>query len=250
MNLILIEPDELQGREVVLRDRRADHIRKVLRSQVGDTIRLGLLNGPLGTGTITRLEKKEVALAVLLGTETPPPPPPLDLILALPRPIMLKRVLAQATSMGVSRIFLINANRVEKSFFTASQVRDQDFSEPLRLGLEQAVDTRMPQISLHPRFRPFVEDLLPTLLRDTPCRLLAHPAGKPVSALAALPSPAKGIILAIGPEGGWVDFELAKFSEQGFATFSMGPRILRVDTAVPALLAQLSLLRQLPSPPR
>ncbi len=248
MNLILLHPRELTNQHVTLTGRRAEHIRKILRATVGDTLRVGVLDGLLGTGCIREMAGNTVVLNVQLTSE-PPPLPPTDLILAVPRPIMLKRVLAQAASMGVSRIFLVNANRVEKSFFSSTLIQSNDFTEPLCLGLEQAIDTRLPELSVHPRFRPFVEDLLPGLLRDCPTRLLAHPEGDRTMAQAAeglLGQPDQRAILAIGPEGGWVDFEVQRFKEQGFMPFSLGARILRVDTAVPALLGQLSLLRQIP----
>ena len=244
MNLILLHPRELTNQHVTLTGRRAEHIRKILRATVGDTLRVGMLGGLLGTGCIREMAGNTVVLNVQLTSE-PPPLPPTDLILAVPRPIMLKRVLAQAVSMGVNRIFLINANRVEKSFFSSTLIQNNDFTEPLLLGLEQAIDTRLPEISVHPRFRPFVEDFLPELLSDCPIRLLAHPEGEQTIAQAARGLLNQRAVLAIGPEGGWVDFEVQRFKEQGFIPFSLGPRILRVDTAVPALLAQLSLLRQL-----
>ena len=166
-------------------------------------------------------------------------------ILALPRPIMLKRVLAQAAALGVGRIFLINANRVEKSFFSATMVKQSDFKEHLIHGLEQGMDTRLPEISIHERFRPFSEDLLPVIINDYPVRLIAHPEGNRYLFDAA-PRPAdQRALLAIGPEGGWVDFEVEKFKAQGLILFSMGPRILRVDSAVPALLSQIDLLRRM-----
>ncbi|MDH5297845.1 MAG: RsmE family RNA methyltransferase, partial [Desulfobulbaceae bacterium] len=189
-------------------------------------------------------------LRVVLEVSAAAPPPPksdVDLILALPRPIMLKRILAQATSMGVGRIFLINANRVEKSFFNATLLEAANIEECLRLGLEQAVDTRLPQLSLHHRFRPFVEDRLPELAGECPVRLVAHP-DTDLRLNEAAPHPlAQRVLLAIGPEGGWVNFEIDMFRARGFTPFTLGPRILRMDTAVPALLAQIDLLRLLPA---
>jgi RsmE family RNA methyltransferase len=244
MNLILLHPQELTDHHVTLTGRRAEHIRKILRGTIGDSLRVGVLGGLLGTGCIQEINGKSVVLQVNLTTQ-PASLPPTDLILAVPRPIMLKRVLAQAASMGVDRIFLTNANRVEKSFFSSTLIQNNAFTEPLCLGLEQAIDTRLPEISVHSRFRPFVEDLLPELLHDCPIRLLAHPEGDQTIAQAAGKLLAQRAVVAIGPEGGWVDFEVQRFKEQGFIPFSLGARILRVDTAVPALLAQLSLLRQL-----
>ncbi|OGQ86354.1 MAG: 16S rRNA (uracil(1498)-N(3))-methyltransferase [Deltaproteobacteria bacterium RIFOXYD12_FULL_56_24] len=244
MNLILLHPEELSDHHVTLTGRRAEHIRKILRGAIGDSVRVGMLGGLLGSGCIREMTGDRIVLQVQLTSE-PPPFPPTDLILAVPRPIMLKRVLAQAASLGVSRIFLLNANRVEKSFFSSTLIQNNAFTEPLLLGLEQAIDTRLPEISVHPRFRPFVEDFLPELLADCPIRLLAHPEGERSMAKAAQGLHNQRAVLAIGPEGGWVDFEVQRFKEQGFTPFSLGPRILRVDTAVPALLAQLSLLRQI-----
>ncbi len=242
MNLILFTDDEIHDGAVTVSGRRAKHIRKVLRCEVGDSLRIGVINGSLGTGVVTEITTRSASLTISLDT-APPKPLPTELILAVPRPIMLKRVLAQATSCGVRKIYLVNANRVEKSFFQSTLIKEQAFAEPLTLGLEQAVDTWMPEISIHPRFRPFAEDLLPDILQDSPISLLAHPTAE--TPLAKLPQTLSDnrVVLAIGPEGGWVDFEVGKFIEQGFTPFSMGPRILRVDTAVPALLGQIGLLR-------
>jgi len=145
--------------------------------------------------------------------------------------------------MGINHIYLINASRVEKSFFNSSLLITDNYQKRLLNGLEQAGDTTLPQISIHSRFRPFIEDLVPELTHKWQTRLIAHPRSEK-SMVTALPLKGR-TVLAIGPEGGWVDFELGKFRELNFTSFSMGPRILKVDTAVTALLAQLELLRQL-----
>lgn len=244
MNLILLFPHEIDNNRVILRDRRAEHISSVLKSQAGDIVRVGIVDGPTGKGHIVSISRREVILEINAGGPIPAIPLT-DLILALPRPIMLKRVLAQASALGVGRIFLINANRVEKSFFNATMIKQHDFAEHLIHGLEQGMDTRLPEVTIHERFRPFCEDLLPTIINDYPVRLIAHPDTDQFLFDAA-PNPAnQRAILAIGPEGGWVDFEIDKFKNQELIPFSMGSRILRVDSAVPALLSQLDLLRRM-----
>ncbi|MFH1217580.1 MAG: 16S rRNA (uracil(1498)-N(3))-methyltransferase [Pseudomonadota bacterium] len=244
MNIILLAQSEIKDNKAVLRDRRSEHIFKVLGAKVGDTLRTGIINGPTGTSTIAAINDKTVELAT--DHSGPQPERPLtDLILSLPRPIMLKRVLSQATTLGVGRIFLINANRVEKSFFSASLLQPENILEHLLHGLEQAGDTLVPEFSIHNRFRPFVEDLLPSLISECPMRLVAHPGPFPfLPKVVELPLQGKTIV-AIGPEGGWVDFEVEKLQQAGFKPFSLGPRILRVDSAVPALLSQIDLLRHL-----
>jgi RsmE family RNA methyltransferase len=247
MNLVLIDRQEIKERTVALTGRRAAHIRKTLRSKTGDTIRVGIVNELIGSGLILKMEPGLVIMEVETDTPTPPKTPT-GLIIALPRPIMLKRVLAQAASLGIERIFLINANRVEKSFFKASLLSAENLREYLLLGLEQAIDTKLPEISIHQRFRPFIEDHLPDLNRECQVKLVAHPGGKSNLTPALFPEANNSALIAIGPEGGWVDFEIDLFRRQGFSCFSLGPRILRVDTAVPAILSQLQLLRTLAQP--
>lgn len=242
MNLILIRADEVNGHQVCLTDRRADHLRKILKVKLGDTVRVGIIDGEMGIGTVNDISRHAVVLTV--ETNTPPPKKlDLDLILALPRPIMLKRVLAQIAALGVNHLFLVNANRVEKSFFEASPTREGDFLPYLYNGLEQAIDTIAPTVSVHQRFKPFIEDILPGVAASR--RIIAHPNG--AASLAeefGVSSHQERTLLAIGPEGGWIDYELSRFGDCGFYPFSLGPRILRVDTAVPAIIAQIALLQQ------
>jgi RsmE family RNA methyltransferase len=163
--------------------------------------------------------------------EEPPPRAGIDLLLALPRPKALRKVLPAVASLGVDRVVLLNAARVEKSFWGASALAEA--RELMLLGLEQARDTRLPELLVRERFRPFVEDELDALLSGMP-RLLAHPDAP---ALAA--RPAGRFALAIGPEGGWVPFELELLKAYGFTLFSLGPRPLRVEVAVPYALGAL-----------
>lgn len=243
MNLILIQADELELGHVRLADHRADHLRKVLKAKPGDTVRVGVIGGLMGSGRIRAISRDEAVIEVMVNT-LPPAKLGLHLILALPRPIMVKRILAQAATLGVNHLYLINAQRVEKSFFGASPVKDGTFSSFLLKGLEQAIDTIMPTVSVHPRFRPFIEDVLPGLTAGR--RLIAHPQGAAgLAGLASSPLGTGPTLLAIGPEGGWLDFEVTKFMESGFEPFSLGPRILRVNTAVPAIIAQIGLLLQM-----
>lgn len=244
MNIILLEPDEIRGDSAEIRGRRLKHIRGILKSTCGDRLKIGVVNGPLGIGIVRSINGNSAQLDIALE-ESPPPRPATDLVLALPRPIMLKRILSQSASMGINRLHLINAARVEKSFFKASILEEHQYRDYLYHGLEQGVDTHVPEIHIHQRFKPFVEDVLPALKRQVTHSLLAHPAAtKKLPALTSIPLKG-GILVAIGPEGGWLDYEVEKFREQGVQTFTMGWRILKVDTTVTTILAQLDLLRNL-----
>ena len=233
MNLILIDPAELIGKIVHVHDRRAKHIVKVLRSEPGDVLRVGLFGGKIGRGKVLRIEKKypfSVDIEVCLENN-PPPKTPVDIILALPRPIMLRRIIGQISSLGVARMHVINAARVEKSFWDAGVIASDNHKEQVCQGLEQAIDTIPPQLMFHRRFRPFVEDYLPTIINKYSTCLYADP-GSNKTVAEYFNDPPEKVIVAIGPEGGWVDYELTRFHEMGFSDFSIGPRILRVDTAV------------------
>ena len=164
MNILLFEPAELDGSLLRLaeQDRRVQHIAKVLRLAPGDDLRVGMLDGRMGTARILGLQDGRMEMAVSLATP-PPDLPGIELILALPRPIMLQRILKQATVLGVRRFHLIRSQKVQKSFFQGSVLQAENLRELLLQGLEQAVDTRLPEVCLHHRFRPFVEDVLPTL---------------------------------------------------------------------------------------
>jgi len=242
MNLILFEAEELQGSSLVLTGRRAIHIRKVLRAKTGDTLRVGMLNGNTGTGNVYSIDKKKVELEVSLPLMQPAKSG-IHLILALPRPIMLKRILKQGTALGVETFHLIRSKRVEKSFFQSNVLEPEKIKVLLLQGLEQAMATRLPKVNIHYHFRPFAEDFIPELPQEN--RLLAHPGSENslASVLKKQDFYQKQTVLAIGPEGGWNDFEVSMFRDQNFHVFSMGTKILPVDTAVVSLLAQLQFYR-------
>jgi RsmE family RNA methyltransferase len=164
----------------------------------------------------------------------PPPPSPVELVVALPRPPSLRKVLQQATAMGVKRFSFIASRRVEKSFWHSRALRPDALRQQLVLGLEQARDTILPEIELHPRFRPFVEDELPARLEHAP-GLVAQPDA-PDPCPRGAPGP---LTLVVGPEAGFIPFEVELLRAQGVVEIGLGPRVLRVETAVVALLARL-----------
>jgi 16S rRNA (uracil1498-N3)-methyltransferase len=249
MNLLLIEATELGSDATVsLKGRRSDHIIHILGGKPGDRIRVGVINGPVGTGEILTVREEgrntEVEL-YFTPTDNSLLQPSVDLILGLVRPIMLKRLLTQVVSLGVGRIFLIRSNRVEKSFFEASLLKDANYRQYLLQGLEQSKDTYLPQVTIHERFKPFIEDVVPGLASRYRRKFLAHPtADLDLKQIAGGSRIGGRTLLAVGPEGGWVDYEVEKFLEQSFVPVSMGRRVLRTDTAVVALLAQLMLLQE------
>lgn len=234
MNLLLLTLEDCPEPGLArLSGRRLQHVRQVHRATVGESLRVGMLDGLMGSGKIVALTDSELLLRFVLD-QPPPPKLPLTLLLSLPRPKMLKRILQTVAAMGVQRLVLMNSYRVEKSFWDSPWLLPETMREQLLLGLEQARDTVLPEVLLEPLFKPFVEDRLSMLCRQTRC-LVAHPSGEQACPVAFN----QPLTLAIGPEGGFIPYEVEKLIEAGFEPVHLGPRILRVETAVTALVARL-----------
>lgn len=234
MNLLLVsQADFIATDRVRISDRRLQHLNSVHKASVGQTLRAGCLGGLQGQATLLAID--DTAAELHVDFQQPPPAKlPITLLLALPRPKMLRRTLQTIASMGVAKLVLINSYRVEKSFWQTPFLQPEALHEQLLLGLEQARDTVLPNIILAKRFKPFVEDELPAMAANTR-GLIAHPGDFP-ECPRALSEP---VTLAIGPEGGWIPYEVELLSKAGLNPVQLGERILRVETAVPALLARL-----------
>lgn len=235
MNLVLLQPNDwIDADRVLLRDRRAGHIRTVLQAEVGDSLRVGLLGGLCGQGLVEALEPEGVRLRVAL-TNPPPPRHRFDIVLALPRPKMLRRILRQCAEFGIANLHLLHSARVEKSYWQSPLLQAAALEEALLAGLERSRDTIAPRVHLHRRFRPFVEDQLPGICAGRPC-WLAHMEA-PLALAQATPGPA---VVMIGPEGGFVPFEIQLAEAVSARRVSLGARTLSVDTALVTVLAQAS----------
>ena len=236
MNIILIEADELADPgHAMIGGRRAAHIVSVLKAAPGDTIRVGLVDGPLGLATVAAVENQAVRLDCSFESAVPPRPP-VDLLLALPRPKVLRRLWAQLAALGVGRIILTNAERVERNYFDTHVLTPECYRPLLIEGLQQARDTRLPIVSVHRQFRVLVEDHLGEV-SNASVRLIADPRASASIKAVLNQEAAARVLLAIGPEGGWNPFELSLLEAHGFQTVSMGSRTLRSDTACIALLS-------------
>ena len=251
MNRILFEPGEICDGRATFSDARAEHVLSVLHGAEGQTLKTGVLDGPIGTSVIERIEGN--AVAVRCTHETPSLQPWLDLILAPPRPRAMKRLLPQLASLGVRRIVLVGAEKVEKAFWGAQLLKEEIYRPLLIDGLQQAGTTAVPTIETFKSFRHFVERKLDVHFEGQPTRFVAHPETIPLgeATLLSLPAGARHWqkrqecrfpevpVLAVGPEGGWTDEEVGMLEEKGFARMSLGPRILRTDTALIALISRL-----------
>jgi RsmE family RNA methyltransferase len=234
MNLLLLRPSDLDAEDrAEIRDERVDHVRRILGARPGDDLCVGRLGGPLGRGRIEALDREHLVLRVT-WTGPPPPASATTLVLALPRPKFLGRILQSATEIGVKEIVLLGTRRVEKSYWSSSVLEPAAIERQLRLGLEQGRDTILPEVVLVRRFRAFLEERLPSLLERGEL-LVAHAEGSDVFP----PDTAAVAGVVVGPEGGLLDHEAEALAARGARMVSLGPRALRVETAVSVVLGRL-----------
>ncbi|MEZ4362493.1 MAG: RsmE family RNA methyltransferase [Kofleriaceae bacterium] len=277
MNLVLLEAEEvaeaLGGRgegalapplrfELELGDRRARHLLEVVRVTVGALVRVGLVDVALGSAEVLAVATGRCRLAVTLERAAPPPAP-VHLILAVPRPKVLRRAVAIASSFGVARIDLTNAWRVDKSYLGSPALSEASLARAARDGAEQGALGRVPAIDVHRRLMGLIDGLIDGRIDERtdrpnsgssgeraaptppPLRVIAHPKAARSLEHVVVPGARQPVILAIGPEGGWIAREVETFEARGFAAVTLGESILRVEAAVAGALAQLELLRRL-----
>ena len=220
-----------------------EHVNQVLGVKVGDTLKIGQLEGNLGTAVIADMTPERIDLCEVSLVAAPPPKLDLTVVLALPRPKVLRRLIMDMTALGVRDIILINSYRTQKSYWQSPMLSRLD--EFVLEGLQQGVDTVAPRISLQKRFKPFVEDELAQLITNR--AIIAHPYSElsfsqymqqqlensERSHSSVLPS-----MVFIGAEGGWIDYEVELLARQGCQAVHIGPRILRTEAAVNAILGQ------------
>ena len=236
MNLLLLDPGEIDtGGDVLLSGARAAHLMDVLRVEAGHHVRIGVVDGPRGTATVQSVGGETVAIRCELEADIPPRPH-VDLLLAVPRPKVMRRLWAQIAALGVGQIILTNAEKVERNYFDTHILAPETYRPLLIEGLQQARDTRLPAVSIHRQFRVLIEDQLDALF-GRGLRVVADPSAATPLTDVARSSTEGRMLLAIGPEGGWNAFELELLRAHGFQPAGMGPRTLRTDTACVALLA-------------
>ena len=225
------------------------HIKKVLKSKVGDTLSIGEMGGSIGTAIIAEINTNEVLLRDVILDKKPPAKLDLTVILALPRPKVLRRLIMDMTTLGVNKLIIVNSYRTQKSYWQSPLLDRID--EFVFEGLQQAIDTVPLEIEFQKRFKPFVEDEFPALLLDENGvkeqgnAVIAHPYAtqtwKTYLDAAKCNSNNKDTmpkVLCIGAEGGWIDYEVALLCKHGCTSVSLGARILRTETVVSVLLGQ------------
>ena len=233
MNIVLLDPRQTES-DVwsITSKRQLEHLQQHLEIQVGDTLKVGIRDGKRYLTEIVEISEKVVKLKPL-QEETVPKKLPVTLIVALPRPKVLRRLIMDAVTVGVEKIILIHSYRVDKSYWQTPFLQQLDHY--IELGLEQAGDTIAPQIELYKRFKPFVEDVLPTLISAEQPAYVAHPYTEQSMSFAI----EHACTIVIGPEGGFIPYEVDLLIKNGCQAVSLGNRIIRTETVIPYVLGRL-----------
>lgn len=250
MNVVILHPESIQhglksiehGTAVITDPEKVSHLRQVLKVTAGDSIKIAVLNGNLGTARVSHVTDDKVTLNRITANQAPPKKLPLTLVLALPRPKALRRLVMDAVAMGVADIYLINSYRVEKSYWQSPHL--QKLTDYMQLGLAQAGDSVLPNIQLKKRFKPFVEDELANVIGKKTA-FVAHPQAVD-NIQAYLPrlvnnntNNENGVVLVIGAEGGFIPYEIDLLTQHGCQPVSIYERVLRTETAVSMLVGLL-----------
>ncbi len=238
MNFVIIHPSEFDEKSGIakLSGRRVEHMLNVLKLDERSGIcKVGLLGGMMGSGELVELDRESMQATLCLTLNVLPPNAlPLKLIAAVPRPKSFRKVLHGAISMGVKELWFVHTFKVDKSYWQTPWLSEEALQSEIILALEQAGDTVMPKLEFRRRFKPFVEDELAQIAKDSNF-LVAHPSG-----ITEVPVGFnRPITLCLGPEGGFTDYEVELLNNQGAESVTLGSRILRTEVALPALLARL-----------
>ncbi|PWF33904.1 16S rRNA (uracil(1498)-N(3))-methyltransferase, partial [Yersinia pestis] len=152
MNIILLDSRQTETELwSITSTRQLEHLQQHLQIQVGDTLKVGIREGLRYLTEIVEISEKAVRLKPL-QEEAVPEKLPVTLIVALPRPKVLRRLIMDSVTLGVEKIILLHSYRVDKSYWQTPFL--QQLNHYIELGLEQAGDTIAPKIELYKRFKP------------------------------------------------------------------------------------------------
>ena len=233
MNIVLLEAEQTQSEFWKIDNpRQIQHLSQHVQLNAGDTLKVGIRNGERYLTEVISVSEQQIRIRPI-QLEAIPTKLPVHLILALPRPKVLRRIIMDAVTLGVERISLIHSYRVDKSYWQSPFLQQLD--DYVTLGLEQAGDTISPEIQMYKRFKPFVEDVLPIFISDQKPAYVAHPYAE-----QKMPSAIQhSCHLIVGPEGGFIPYEVDLLIKNGCQAMSLGTRILRTETAVSNILGRL-----------
>lgn len=233
MNMLLLDKEDFISENTAsIRGRRFERLKDFIHIEIGKKIKSGLRNESCGSAEVLEIASDQVKVRYTKES-APPPAPPLTLVIALQRPQTFSKVIHSAVTLGIKQIHFIHTFKVEKSYWQSSRLKSESLQEEIDLALEQAADPVEPELFFHRRFKIFADDELEKIAGNS-CRLFGDPSGS-----APVPLHGTPVTLALGPEGGFTEYEINTLKEHNFEPISLGTRILRTEFALAALLGKI-----------
>lgn len=231
MNLVLFHPAEID-QPLARSDRRAEHVLRVLRRQVGDTFDAGIVNGPRGKATLTALSTTAVAFT-FTPTDPAPAPAAITLLVGLPRPQTARDILRDASTLGVAAIAFVRTDKSEPSYAQSTLWSSGEWRRHVLAGAEQAFSTRLPSVTHGHSLTQFLAE---ASAADNRIALDNYESPASLASLPLAADPGRSVVLALGSERGWSPAERELLRGHSFTFAHLGPRVLRTETAVVAAL--------------
>ena len=251
MNSLIILPAEfVSDSEAMLQGERANYALERHELKVGIKVAASRLSGKRGWALVKAASRQKVVLEVFLDKD-PPQKADIELIVAVPRPQTVKKIILAACCLGVGRIHFLKTANVVKSYLQSKSLQPENIQQEIIKGLEQAFDTVPPEVLIHSHYPKFIRESLPKVLGEkesaNPIKLIADTrvSSDLTSKSVGFAADSQPVVIAIGPESGWTAEEAGDFKNLGFISITLGERILRVDAAATVLIAQVNLLRLL-----
>lgn len=222
--------DSLENPSVELTGPEAHHLAHVLRMKAGEQVILFDGRGSEAVAEIGAVSRRSVELRIVERRHSPDEPGPTVILgTAVGKGDRFRWLVEKATELGVERLVPLTTAR---SVVDPRESKLEKMRQTVIAACKQSGRNRLMEIAPVTAWNDFVSGAFP----GAAC-LVAEPAGEPAAALVPLLDTGSPIVIAVGPEGGLTDAELAAAVENGARLVSLGPRILRVETAAVALAA-------------
>ena len=226
--------DTLRNGLAELRGEDARHLTRVLRVEPGQRYEISD-NHAAYLAEIAEARGERVVFRVLEAIRAPDPAALITLLASIIKFDRFEWIVEKATELGVQRIIPVAATRTEKGLFDASAKRTERWLRIAREASQQSRRVRMPEIPPAVRFERALAETA-----DYRCFLDEAASPPLLSTLPAARTATDRIAVLLGPEGGWTDAERQLAGASGWRAASLGPHILRTETAAVAALAVLT----------
>jgi 16S rRNA (uracil1498-N3)-methyltransferase len=231
LNILLFEADELE-RVLPLGDRRAGHLREVLKRGPGESFDAGIVNGPQGKGRVERIRAEGIEWSFMPQPAAPAELDPIELWVGLPRPQTARKILQEGAALGVRAMRFVVSDKAERGYAQSTLWSSGEWRRHALAGVEQSFSTRLPVVE-------FGVGLAETLAANSIKTLVAldnYEAKLGLADPAAFPVEAPAVVL-IGAERGWSAAERELLRKNGAILAHLGRRVLRTETACVAAIS-------------